>query len=637
MKKLWILLIAIMLCTSFAPIASAAGPDTPLNEHVYEIKGPVFVQVVGAGVNGTVPQTAWPYLPDWLVSSTVEQAYLYVTLIYSGASDDPAVNATVTLNAVGLGTVGPYASDFVNAVFGDFWNIYRFDVTSLVSAAGGGIYTVTVDADDATAHVSNVVLVVFYSDPAASYKHLILNDGIEALWSAGSSGVNQTTYFHNVGPSFTGMELDVVVAEGSPPSVYPYLEEVWVETSMHGWGHAGNLWNSTQGPSFDDHWMLLSFAPPLLTSDVNVTVGTGDDEIGWQLVVLQAFLRDVSADSQTHPNAQVVQGATEAVDVVVSNNGEASYGMDETFDVALSVSGPVSGIVNTTTVTNLAPGSSTTVTLYWNTTGWPTGTYGIWAHADAGLTIPEYDESNNDCEDLTTLRIMAGPTADADGPYTGPEGTAITFDATGSTDPDGTIVLYEWDWDNDGTYDTSTTSPTTPHTWGDDAASLTVGLRITDDDGLTDTATATVTVTNVPPTIVTVTLTDLQYAGCHDAVADFAAAFTDPGWLDTHTAVWDWGDGTSPEPGAVTEENLEPDATGTVTGSHTFKAALDYTITLTVVDDEGGTDTYVFELEGGAVGGKIIPTNALISLAPWLALAGAAVVIAVGIPLRKRR
>jgi hypothetical protein len=72
MKKLWILLFAITLCTSFAPIASAAGPDTPLNEHVYEIKGPVFVQVVGAGVNGTVPQTASPYLPDWLITSTVE-------------------------------------------------------------------------------------------------------------------------------------------------------------------------------------------------------------------------------------------------------------------------------------------------------------------------------------------------------------------------------------------------------------------------------------------------------------------------------------------------------------------------------------------------------------------------------------
>jgi hypothetical protein len=407
MRKFCILLLAVALLTSFAPIASAAGPDTPLNENVYEIKGPVFAQIVGVGVNATVPQTALPYLPDWLTSSTVEQAYLYVTLIYDGAFGDPAVNATVTLNAVSLGTVGPYASDFINAVFGDFWNIYRFDVTSIVSSAGGGFYTVTVDADDATAHVSNVVLIVVYSDPAASPRHIILNDGLEMLLSFTDTGVNQTTHFHNVGPSFNAMELDIVVAEGSPPSEYPYLEEVWVETSTHGWGHAGNLWNSTDGPALDIHWMMLSFAPPLLTSDVNVTVGTGDDDIGWQLVVLQAYLRDVSADSQTHPNAQVPQGAIEPVEVVVSNNGDVSYGVDETFNVALSVSGPASGVVDTVTVTNLAPGSSTTLTLNWDTTGWPLGTYGIWAHADSGLAITEYDEQNNDCEDLTTLWVSS--------------------------------------------------------------------------------------------------------------------------------------------------------------------------------------------------------------------------------------
>ena len=32
----------------------------------------------------------------------------------------------------------------------------------------------------------------------------------------------------------------------------------------------------------------------------------------------------------------------------------------------------------------------------------------------------------------------------------------ITFNALGSTDPDGTIVKYEWDLDGDGTYETNT-------------------------------------------------------------------------------------------------------------------------------------------------------------------------------------
>ena len=44
----------------------------------------------------------------------------------------------------------------------------------------------------------------------------------------------------------------------------------------------------------------------------------------------------------------------------------------------------------------------------------------------------------------------------------------MTFDATGSTDPDGTVAKYEWDLDGNGTYETDTgttataTTPTTP-------------------------------------------------------------------------------------------------------------------------------------------------------------------------------
>jgi len=73
--------------------------------------------------------------------------------------------------------------------------------------------------------------------------------------------------------------------------------------------------------------------------------------------------------------------------------------------------------------------------------------------------------------------------------HTAPVGTPITFDPSGSYDPDGTIILYEWDFDGDGVYDLSTTTPsivsytyTTPGTY-------TVTLRITDHDGFMDTAT----------------------------------------------------------------------------------------------------------------------------------------------------
>jgi outer membrane protein assembly factor BamB len=69
----------------------------------------------------------------------------------------------------------------------------------------------------------------------------------------------------------------------------------------------------------------------------------------------------------------------------------------------------------------------------------------------------------------------------------------IIFDASASYDPDGTITMYEWDWDNDGVYDEAQSSPTTTHAWAN-IGSYPVTLRVTDDDTATATITKTVDV-----------------------------------------------------------------------------------------------------------------------------------------------
>lgn len=71
-------------------------------------------------------------------------------------------------------------------------------------------------------------------------------------------------------------------------------------------------------------------------------------------------------------------------------------------------------------------------------------------------------------------------------------------------------------------------------------------------------------------------------------MTSFTGRFFDPGWLDTHTATWDWGDGSPISSGTVTEENVKPFATGKVTGNHRYGDNGEYTITLTVTDDDGG-------------------------------------------------
>jgi len=74
---------------------------------------------------------------------------------------------------------------------------------------------------------------------------------------------------------------------------------------------------------------------------------------------------------------------------------------------------------------------------------------------------------------------------DADGSGSG---TLINFDASCSSDYEG-IVLYEWDWDNDASYDA--TGITQSYDFGD-TAPHTVGLRVTDTIAQTDIVTDTV-------------------------------------------------------------------------------------------------------------------------------------------------
>ncbi|MFD1686725.1 malectin domain-containing carbohydrate-binding protein [Halobellus litoreus] len=66
-----------------------------------------------------------------------------------------------------------------------------------------------------------------------------------------------------------------------------------------------------------------------------------------------------------------------------------------------------------------------------------------------------------------------------------------------STDSDGQIASYEWDFDGDGTFEESTTNAQIQHTF-DSGGDYDVTLKVTDDDGATDTATKTVTVASQP-------------------------------------------------------------------------------------------------------------------------------------------
>jgi uncharacterized protein len=93
---------------------------------------------------------------------------------------------------------------------------------------------------------------------------------------------------------------------------------------------------------------------------------------------------------------------------------------------------------------------------------------------------------------------------------------------------------------------------------------------------------------NYPPELEDITVTP-NLAAINTSVSA-SVPFTDPDKLDTHTATWDWGDGST-SAGAVAES----DGAGTISGNHAYATPGVYTVTVTVYDGYGNTDTATYE------------------------------------------
>ncbi len=135
-----------------------------------------------------------------------------------------------------------------------------------------------------------------------------------------------------------------------------------------------------------------------------------------------------------------------------------------------------------------------------------------------------------------------------------PSNGAIPLDVqlTGSgTDSDGNIVLYEWDFEGDGTFDfSSTTSGNTSHTYTTEGTYQAV-FRVTDNDGKTATAHATTTAVRAgPPGSPTATASASPASGNAPLNVNFSGSSPDPDivlyeWDFESDGVYDWSSATT--------------------------------------------------------------------------------------------
>jgi PKD repeat protein len=152
----------------------------------------------------------------------------------------------------------------------------------------------------------------------------------------------------------------------------------------------------------------------------------------------------------------------------------------------------------------------------------------------------------------------------------------VTFTST-STDIDGSIVIEEWDLNNDGVYEKE--GRTVTHSFSQ-AGTYTVRLRVIDDDGATSTVSKVITVISRPvenkAPVAQFTYDSSACFNINTPITFTSTAYDSDGSIVKEE--WDFGnDGVYEKQGhSVT---------------HSFSASGNFTVRLKVTDDDGATDT----------------------------------------------
>ena len=163
-----------------------------------------------------------------------------------------------------------------------------------------------------------------------------------------------------------------------------------------------------------------------------------------------------------------------------------------------------------------------------------------------------------------------------------------TFSATSSTDPEGGLLTYDWNWGDNTAHSTSATPS---HTFAS-GGNKTVTLTVTDNQLATNSNTVVATPTDPP--VNTAPTAHITGPGCTGMSCTFTGSTSSDPDADTLSYDWNWGDGSAHSTTA------NPPA-------HKYTTLGSKTITLTINDGNGhpATDTVTVNPTNAAPTAKI--------------------------------
>jgi len=205
----------------------------------------------------------------------------------------------------------------------------------------------------------------------------------------------------------------------------------------------------------------------------------------------------------------------------------------------------------------------------------PVTNYTFRNHGIANVTLTLYDSEGKSNSTSANMTIYARPVAIFI--VTGPcyEGKTLTFDASSSHDPDGSILNYTWDFDD--TNVTTVSDPVITHSYNT-SRQYSVRLNVTDNDYLNGTMTQVITIgSGVPKANFSITQPPSPpYYVNENLTFDASNSTADGGTIISY--FWDWNDTTT-------------NTTSSAIINHVFTEVGVYNVTLVVTDSDNKNST----------------------------------------------